>query len=232
MIIRVPGCISTKFIRAIAYILIVCGSIGVAIFTATKVEAIISNQLANSEFERVQRQTAVIAIRSGSEILQTSVLPEREALDPTVSVLAKPTLRATRQRIRTEAQGRIIGKLEIPKANISAVVFEGIDSRTLLRGIGHLPQTALPGELGNFAVAGHRDTVFRNLRLIARGDTIRIVTYQREFQYVVTMIAVVAPDDTTLTMPTNEPTCTLITCFPFTYFGPAPKRFVVQARQR
>jgi sortase A len=222
---------SLRFVRIIANLLIILGILGVIIFAGTKIDAIVYNWLARSEFDRMYPKIPDVAVKSDLSLFKQSSPVEPDAPDP-IPIITTPILPAARQTISKLSGERIIGRLEIPRVGVSAFVLEGIDSRTLLRGVGHLPRTALPGEPGNFAVAGHRDTVFRNLRFIANGDTIRIVTHEGEFQYMVTMIAVVDPDDTTLTRQTAEPTFTLITCFPFTYFGPAPKRFVVQAEQR
>jgi sortase A len=109
------------------------------------------------------------------------------------------------------------------------MVREGIDSGTLRKAVGHLPSSTLPGEAGNFVVLGHRDTFFRPLRDIAQGDEIRVQTAQGRFTYAVESIRVVPPDYLTLDSGT-EAMSTLITCFPFDYTGPAPRRFVVEAR--
>jgi LPXTG-site transpeptidase (sortase) family protein len=220
--------------RIIANLLILLGTVGVLVFAATKIDAIVYNWLARSEYDQFDRMYAEmpdVAVKSDRSLLQQPAPAESDIPVP-IPIITKATLRTARPSISRVSGETIIGRLEIPRVGVSAFVLEGIDARTLLRGVGHLPQTALPGEPGNFAVAGHRDTVFRNLRSIANGDTIRIVTHQGEFQYMVTMIAVVDPHDTTVTRQTAEPTFTLITCFPFTYFGPAPKRFVVQAELR
>ena len=111
------------------------------------------------------------------------------------------------------------------------MVREGVDTTSLRKAAGHLPSSALPGQAGNVVVLGHRDTFFRPLRGIAQGDPIRVKTTSGSFQYVVDLIQVVAPEHS-LTFQENMPakSLTLITCFPFDYVGPAPRRFVVRAR--
>ena len=96
--------------------------------------------------------------------------------------------------------------------------------------VGHLPETALPGEAGNVALAGHRDSLFRPLRDVRPGDSIVLKMPDREFQYQVEWTAVVPPTAVEVIQPTSEPALTLVTCFPFSYIGAAPKRFVVRAR--
>jgi sortase A len=88
----------------------------------------------------------------------------------------------------------------------------------------------VPGEWGNVAIAGHRDTFFRPLRHIRPGDVITLRTSGGEsFQYRVEWTNVVLPTDTQVLIPGNKRELTLITCFPFEYVGPAPNRFVVRA---
>jgi len=81
------------------------------------------------------------------------------------------------------------------------------------------------------ALAGHRDTFFRPLRDIQLGDEIRFKTPEHSFEYVVESIEVVAPTDIQILEPLSGHDLTFITCFPFYYVGPAPKRFVVRARE-
>jgi len=127
-----------------------------------------------------------------------------------------------------EPDPKILGRLEVPAIGLSVLVRDGVDTTTLRKAVGHLPSSALPGDEGNFVVLGHRDTFFRPLRNIARGDTIRMRTRQRSFTYIVDSISVVSPDF----MPRTDRsarTSTLITCFPFHYIGTAPLRMVVEA---
>ena len=106
---------------------------------------------------------------------------------------------------------------------------EGIDDRSLLSGVGHVPGTAFPGEHDNVSLAGHRDTHFHPLRKIVRGDTIRVATADGTFLYAVDSSFIVDPDRGDLMDPTGRPMLTLITCYPFGFIGTAPKRFIVRA---
>lgn len=125
----------------------------------------------------------------------------------------------------------VLGRLEIPRIHLSAIVLEGDDPRSLRLGAGHVPGTGLPGQPGNVAIAGHRDTFFQALRNIARNDTILLTTPDGSYRYVVEFAKVVRPDDTTVLVASAQPTLTLLTCYPFSYLGPAPNRFVVRAQQ-
>jgi len=123
----------------------------------------------------------------------------------------------------------IVGRLLIPQLRLTAIVQEGVDAGTLRRAVGHVPGTALPGERGNVALAGHRDTLLRPLRDIRVNDGIELQTLEGEYRYRVLSARIVSPSDVSVLKPTNRDTLTLITCYPFYYVGPAPKRFVVRA---
>jgi sortase A len=138
---------------------------------------------------------------------------------------------AERDEVRRQAEttGRI-GHLEIRRVRLRAPVLEGIDSKALRLGVGHVPQTALPGEPDNATLAAHRDTHFAKLRRVEKGDSIRIATAEGIFSYVVDSTFVVLPDRVDLLRPTGRPMLTLVTCYPFGWIGSAPKRFIVRAR--
>jgi len=127
--------------------------------------------------------------------------------------------------------GGLVGKLEIPRIGLSVMVVEGVDSADLKRAVGHIPGTALPGESGNIGLAGHRDTFFRPLRSIHRNDSIMLRTLQGSYRYRVVSTKVVPPGDVQVLYPTGRDTLTLVTCFPFDYVGPAPRRFIVRANR-
>ncbi len=125
--------------------------------------------------------------------------------------------------------GDMVGRLEIPRLHMQAIVAEGVDSDTLGRALGHVPGTALPGQDGNIAVAGHRDTLFRGLRAIARGDLILFRTAKGTYQYRVEGTRIVQPGEVSVLAPSEDSELTLITCYPFYYVGSAPQRFIVKA---
>jgi sortase A len=129
------------------------------------------------------------------------------------------------------ATGGIVGMLDLPRLNLSTAVIEGDDERTLQHAAGHLPDTPLPWERGNSAIAGHRDGLFRPLKDVKVGDEIRFRTTRDEFVYRVAKTSIVQPDDVSVLGPRERSALTLITCYPFYYVGSAPKRFVVYAER-
>jgi sortase A len=134
-------------------------------------------------------------------------------------------------QLRNSARpGRAWGRIEIPRLGVDALVAEGVDAATLRVAVGHVPDTAFPDELGNVALAGHRDTVFRPLRELQPGDVVTVTTPFGVFSYEVDQIRIVAPHETEVIAPVPERVLTLVTCYPFWYVGPAPQRFVVRAR--
>jgi sortase A len=128
-------------------------------------------------------------------------------------------------------KGSAIGELEVPRLGLKAIFVQGDSAKILRRAVGHLSDTALPGQRGNVVLDGHRDTFFRPLRNIRPGDTITLKTLDGDFQYRVESTAVVPPTDIQVLQPSSDRTLTLITCFPFYYVGSAPNRFIVRARQ-
>jgi sortase A len=125
----------------------------------------------------------------------------------------------------------IVGRLSVPRLHLSAMVREGIDGKTLQLAVGHIPLTALPGEAGNVGVAGHRDTFFRGLKDLRATDEIQFSTSTGNFSYEVESLMVVEPDNVEVLAASSTNTLTLVTCYPFSYIGSAPKRFIVKARQ-
>ena len=91
------------------------------------------------------------------------------------------------------------------------------------------PDSAAPGTDGNSGIAGHRDGFFRRLKDIEAGDTLVLETLQRKERYRVVGIWIVNPDDVSVLDPTPHRALTLVTCYPFYFVGPAPKRYIVRA---
>ena len=133
-------------------------------------------------------------------------------------------------RSRT-APGSMLGRLEIKRVGVAVVIMEGVDSKTLQRAVGHVAGTALPGEHGNTVVAGHRDNYFRALRDVQLNDEIKLTTLDGTFLYQVDTVKVVGAEETDVLKASDEPILTLVTCYPFYFVGPAPKRFVVRAHR-
>ncbi|HEX4903974.1 MAG TPA: class E sortase [Acidimicrobiales bacterium] len=124
----------------------------------------------------------------------------------------------------------VIGTIEIPKLGLSVPLNQGISLKSIDRGPSHWPGTALPGNVGNVVVAGHRVThskPFRHIDSLAVGDEIIYVVDGVRSVYAVTGNEVVTPDATWIVNQTQEATTTLFACHPP---GSARYRFVVYGK--
>jgi len=125
--------------------------------------------------------------------------------------------------------GSWVARLEAPTVALTATVLEGSDDETLKRGAGRIEDTAWPGEPGNIGIAGHRDTIFRPVRRLKVGDPLVLTTADRVFRYRISKTTIVNPEDVYVLDPTDHPTMTLVTCYPFEFIGHAPKRYIISA---
>jgi sortase A len=127
----------------------------------------------------------------------------------------------------------LIGRLEIPRLDISVMVAEGTSDTTLSHAVGHIPDTGMPGQAGrNIGLAGHRDTFFRPLQNIRTNDLIVITTTAGTYRYHVVSMQVVGPTQVSVLKPDGGEILTLVTCFPFQFVGAAPDRFIVRAERK
>lgn len=150
---------------------------------------------------------------------------ERTKLDHLlVDRMANPSM-----ALSAGAMGGLVGRIEVPRLGLSAMVVEGTGATSLRRAVGHIRGTAFPGQQGNVGISGHRDTFFRPLRNIRRNDMIRLTTLGGEFQYRVVSTRIVPPSDVTVLDASGEEILTLVTCHPFYFIGSAPDRFIVRA---
>jgi sortase A len=192
--------------RRLERLLVIAGMWLLAAWTYATVEAYVYQARENRELDA---------------ILQSAPPPSARA------ATSGDTMRASR---RVPAPGSAFGRIEVPRLGISTVMRAGSDAKTLRLAVGHIPGTAWPGEPGNMGLAGHRDTFFRRLRDIRPDDEIRVVTPEGTHVYRVSRTLVVEPSDVWVLDDTGRHSLlTLVTCFPFTYVGSAPQRFIVQA---
>lgn len=130
-----------------------------------------------------------------------------------------------------KAEGALLGRIEIKAVGLSAMIQEGVAEETLERAVGHIPGTSLLGQHGNIALAAHRDTFFRGLRNIRLNDEIILTTTSGKTRYHVVFTQVVEPEDTSVLRASESDMLTLVTCYPFTFVGTAPQRFIVRAHK-
>lgn len=146
------------------------------------------------------------------------------------------TLKATQATPRAGlaapvSEGAPLGRIEISRVGLTAMIQEGVGKETLHHAVGHIPTTPLPGARGNVALAGHRDTFFRGLRHVRQDDEITLTTLTGVYRYRVQAMQVVAPEATEVLNATADDTLTLVTCYPFNFVGTAPQRFIVRSQK-
>jgi sortase A len=190
-----------------SYLLVIAGGAALGWCAANLTDAYLAQWRAREQLESMPPMTMTTPSASNS---RTSVLPA-----PRSSVAVKP--------------GTPLAELSIPRLGVSAVVLEGSDDHTLRVGLGHIKSTSLPGESGNVAIAGHRDSFFRPLRNVQVGDDILLDTPNARVHYRVSSYSVVNPSEVSVIDRTQDARLTLVTCFPFYFVGSAPDRFIVRA---
>jgi sortase A len=125
----------------------------------------------------------------------------------------------------------LVGRIEVGRIGLSAMVVEGTTTIALRRAAGHIARTGMPGVAGNVGIAAHRDTFFRPLRNIRKNDIVTLTTVGAAYRYRVVSTKVVDPSDVSVLNPSEDEILTLVTCYPFYFVGSAPERFVVRAER-
>ncbi|MEH7886687.1 class D sortase [Bacillus sp. JJ1609] len=162
------------------------------------------------------------------------LLFKTEQTEPKQVLASKPEkeeTRPSRNSLYPEApeQGEMIGNLSIPKLEANLPIYHGTDEDELEKGVGHFAGSVLPGEKDNSVLSGHRDTVFRKLGEVGKGDLLVVTTEAGEFTYKVRKVRIVDADDRTVIVPKPRPTLTVTTCYPFDFIGDAPQRYILVA---
>ena len=143
-----------------------------------------------------------------------SIAPTNTALTTVAPTTAAPTTTPPRP---TFAEGDAIAQLQIPKIGVDEIVVAGVGVDDLKKGPGHYPQTPLPGEAGNAAIAGHRTTYgapFFDIDNLKPGDEVVATTYAGRFVYKVTGTQVVPPSNVSVLADTADSRLTLTSCDP------------------
>jgi len=126
-------------------------------------------------------------------------------------------------------QGDLIGTLTIAALQATLPIYEGTDDNSLKRGVGHFVGSVMPGVQDNSVLSGHRDSVFEHIGSLKLGNLLVVNTANGTFTYKIVKFRIVAANDRTVIVPTPTAVLTLTTCYPFIFFGSAPKRFIVSA---
>lgn len=128
-------------------------------------------------------------------------------------------------------KSEVVGELIIPKLEAVLPIIEGTDPEQLEKGVGHYAKSVLPGENDNSVLSGHRDTVFRKVGSLKKGDKLITKTSAGMFTYEILKTWVVDDDDRTVIVShKGNQILTLTTCYPFDFVGSAPQRYIIQAK--
>ncbi len=124
-----------------------------------------------------------------------------------------------------------VGRLEAPSLDLDRIILAGSEGAALAFAPGHVDGTSTPGEGGNVVITGHRDTVFSFLGDLGIGSVLVLEgSDRRPRHYVIESTMVVHEEDTSVLLPTEHPSLTLITCYPLDARAPGgPLRYVVRA---
>lgn len=180
--------------------------------------------------ENTGKEAAVQEDTSAPSSNDNAVLPEKFLKSRFANVLEKKGLNNEKALYPDRpAQGDKIGTLTIPSLKMSLPIYEGTEDKELEKGVGHYAGSVLPGEADNCVLSGHRDTVFSGLQSLKKGDSIIVKTSAGTFTYRIRKIRIVEKEDTTVIVPRPAATLTLTTCYPFTYIGSAPQRYIISA---
>lgn len=221
--------LSVRLLRWSGSILLFMGISALGFCSYVVLDAWLSQTEQSRQFDQALA-VAQPAASNGPEA-HDSTAPDLNATSPVVPEFAGIKKAPPNMSGAMGAETFPLGRIEISAIGLSAMIQEGTEPRTLRRGVGHIIGTSLLGQPGNIGLAGHRDTFFRNLRNLHEGDEITLVTLAGTFVYRVDLISIVEPQDSHVFRDSDGDFLTLVTCYPFNFLGPAPKRFVVRAHR-
>lgn len=126
--------------------------------------------------------------------------------------------------------GETVGMLHIPKLESDLPIVEGTDEDELSHGVGHYAGTSYPLQNDQIVLSGHRDTVFRRMGELKLGDILTVQLPYGEFSYEIVETKIVDANDRSIIVPTSpDEVLTVTTCYPFSYIGNAPDRYIINA---
>lgn len=213
--------ILTKSISQFEWLLLFFGLLLLILYFAARIYGLASSREAVEQFWRTQvakttREDGVIHPQAGMPDFRLWSEKRMAAYQSTVGGDFPPALAV----------------LKIPSIELEVPIMEGTDDLTLNRAVGHIADTAMPGEAGNIGIAGHRDGFFRGLKDIHAGDIIDLYSDTGNQRFEVDETLIVGPENVSVLGPQQKTTLTLVTCYPFYFVGSAPRRFIVRASLR
>jgi sortase A len=174
--------------------------------------------------------TGLAEARSQHQLKKDFASKVPAVVSPASSTTTTPGPTTTAAPLPAPPPDAAVAILSIPRIGVNVAIVEGVGVEDLKKGPGHYPNTPLPGQPGNTAIAGHRTTYghpFYNLNELQAGDEIDIATHTGTYRYSVLSQQDVSPTDTAVVAPTTDNRLTLTTCTP--RFS-AAKRLVLTAK--
>ena len=212
--------------RRLELALYVAGIALLGAYLIIRADGAVGRKAAMSEFREARARAASASGRASTadpaRSLRASVSPDRSLWSP-------ERVRGFDASLSQHFAAAPLAILRLPSIDLEVPVLAGTDELALNRGVGHIEGTPRPGQPGNIGIAGHRDGFFRGLKDISAGDPIEVESLSGIDHYTIESITIVSPDRVDVLAPTNTPSVTLVTCFPFYYVGNAPKRYIVRA---
>ncbi|MGM0949226.1 MAG: sortase SrtA [Bacillota bacterium] len=182
----------------------------------------------------------VIAGYGGLKLIDTHMKAEQTLKEAKLAA-EKPRVASREKKSAVQAEnkasfkpetGQASGILEIPKIKAELPIVEGTDADDLEKGVGHYKDSYYPDENGQIVLSGHRDTVFRRTGELEKGDRLRIFLSYGDFTYEIVKTKIVDKDDTSIiTLQHKKEELILTTCYPFSYIGNAPKRYIIYGKR-
>jgi sortase A len=212
----------TRALRTFAYLCIAIGDLCIAFFLyqewshRTAKEAALKDVYAMSDAHYAAMQSQPLLAHA----VDLTRDPDQRSWSVTRSQQYRAALLSSRAAPLAALRIRQLG-LEVP-------IFGDTTDASLDIGAGIIEGTSLPGAGGNMGIAAHRDGFFRELRNMALGVVAEVETPSHIFFYRIDRISVVDSNDARLLANTDEPSITLVTCYPFYFVGAAPRRFIAQ----
>ncbi|MBN6886175.1 sortase A [Cytobacillus horneckiae] len=154
-----------------------------------------------------------------------SNLKEKDSLQTAKAIVNEET---SKEGLFQPEIGEVVGVLAIPKLEAELPIIEGADPDELEKGVGHYRGSFYPDENGQIVLSGHRDTVFRGVGELAIGDILEVQVPYGTYQYKITHTKIVDKDDTSIiTLQDSEEELVVTTCYPFSFIGDAPERYIM-----
>lgn len=189
-------------------ILIIAGSFMIVFVITINIIDLVRSTIAINDFKKHQNQIVVERIDDNDNVISQG---------DSVAKLSKTN--SDDELNETSDEQATLCLLSISKIKLEEAVKEGSTRSVLSSALGHIENTALPGEDGNCCIAGHRNYVFgkyfNRLNEITVGDVIELKTTDNLYTYEVVSTEVVEPEDVSVLDYAEGKNLTLITCTPF-----------------